>query len=98
MAIFWDFSQSIVPEYVEQAIQVIIQRRETHIDSLQERLKETRVQRIVEPVIIGQSQGYEWGDDDYQYTLDLGLLCEASGKLIPANPIYGENNTKAWER
>ncbi|MCP4695604.1 MAG: ATP-binding protein, partial [Gammaproteobacteria bacterium] len=52
--------------------------------------KETRVQRIVEPLITGQSKGYEWGDDDYQYVLDLGLVRETEDKLIPANPIYGE--------
>ncbi|MCP4698963.1 MAG: ATP-binding protein [Gammaproteobacteria bacterium] len=85
-----DFSRGIVPEHVAQAVETIIKRRDMHIDSLLKRLKETRVQRIVEPVILGQSSGYEWEDDDYQYTLDLGLLREAEGKLIPANPIYGE--------
>ncbi|MCP4695331.1 MAG: ATP-binding protein, partial [Gammaproteobacteria bacterium] len=81
---------AILPEHIEQATQNIIRRRDMHIDSLMERLKEARVRRIVEPVILGQSNGYEWGDDDYQYTLDLGLLRQAGGKLIPANPVYGE--------
>jgi hypothetical protein len=85
-----DFSQRILSEYIEQAVQAIIRRRDTHIDSLMERLKEARVQRIVEPVILGESRGYEWGDDDYQYTLDLGLLRQAEGKLMPANLIYAE--------
>ncbi|WP_146066378.1 P-loop NTPase family protein [Candidatus Venteria ishoeyi] len=60
------------------------------IDSLIGCLKEKRVQRIVEPVILGRAEGYAWGDDDYQYVLDLGLLRESEGKLIPANPIYSE--------
>ena len=62
-----DFSQHIVPEYVESAVQAIIQRRETHIDSLMERLKEARVQRIVEPLILGDNRRYDLLDDDYQY-------------------------------
>jgi AAA+ ATPase superfamily predicted ATPase len=85
-----DFSQLIKPEYVEQAVQTIILRRDTHIDSLMERLKEKRVQRIVEPVIIGEAKGYSIIDDDYQYVLDLGLLRNTETSLIPSNPIYGE--------
>jgi hypothetical protein len=56
-----------------------------------ERLKEARVQRIVEPVILGENKGYSPLDDDYQYVLDLGLLREDEEKgLVPSNPIYGE--------
>ncbi|MEN8220859.1 MAG: hypothetical protein ABFS56_31790 [Pseudomonadota bacterium] len=65
-------------------------RRDTHIDSLMERLKEARVQRIVEPVILGKSKGNSLLDDDYQYVLDLGLLRYTDKKLVPSNPIYGE--------
>jgi AAA+ ATPase superfamily predicted ATPase len=85
-----DFSQLIKPEHVEQAVQTIILRRDTHIDSLMERLKEKLVQRIVEPVIIGETKGYSIIDDDYQYVLDLGLLRHTETSLIPSNPIYGE--------
>jgi len=86
-----DFSQAIVPEHVEQAVQTIILRRDTHIDSLMERLREERVRRIVEPVILGESRGYDALDDDYRYVLDLGLLREAEHRLlVPANPLYGE--------
>jgi len=86
-----DFSKTIRLEYVEQAAQTLIMRRDTHIDSLMERLKEARVQRIVEPVILGEAKGYDWLDDDYQYVLDLGLLKEDDNKgLIPSNPIYAE--------
>ena len=71
-------------------MQTLIMRRDTHIDSLMERLKEPRVQRIVEPVILGEAKGYDWLDDDYSYVLDLGLLRHADKRLVPANPIYGE--------
>jgi hypothetical protein len=71
-------------------VQTIILRRDTHIDSLMERLKEKRVQKIVEPVLIGDSQRYDLLDDDYQYVLDLGLLRENERHIVPSNPIYGE--------
>jgi AAA-like domain len=86
----YDFSQPIHLEYVNQAIQTIIKRRDTHIDSLMERLKEARVQRILEPVILGESKRYDLLDDDYQYVLDLGLLRIVNNQMVPANPIYGE--------
>ncbi len=85
-----DFSQTISSTQVEQAAQTLIMRRDTHIDSLMERLKEARVQRIIEPVILGEAKGYDLLDDDYAYVLDLGLLRHADKRLVPANPIYGE--------
>jgi len=86
----FDLSQEIEPAHVDKAVQTLIRRRDTHIDSLMERLTETRVQRIVEPVILGEAEGYDLLDDDYQYVLDLGLLRYTEKKLVPANPIYGE--------
>jgi hypothetical protein len=85
-----DFSLSINLTHVESAVQTLIKRREVHIDSLMARLVEARVQRIVEPVILGEIKGYDLLDDDYQYVLDLGLLREEKTHLVPSNPIYGE--------
>ncbi|RKZ76279.1 MAG: ATP-binding protein [Gammaproteobacteria bacterium] len=86
----FDVSRKILPTQVEQAVQTIILRRDTHIDSLMERLKEKRVKKIVEPLIVGDSQRYDLLDDDYQYVLDLGLLREKGKHIVPSNPIYGE--------
>jgi hypothetical protein len=86
-----DGSQAITVNHVEQAVQRLILRRDTHIDSLMERLAEARVRRIVEPVILGEGGDYSLLDDDYRYVLDLGLLSEsARGHVAPSNPIYGE--------
>lgn len=85
-----DYSQPITVALVDQAIQTLLQRRDTHLDSLMERLTEARVQRILEPVLLGKPQRHELLDDDYQYVLDLGLLREVDQQLIPSNPIYGE--------
>ncbi|MCP4373508.1 MAG: hypothetical protein GY797_36205, partial [Deltaproteobacteria bacterium] len=80
----------ILPEYVVQAVETIMQQRGTHIDSLMERLTEERVRRIVEPVILGNAERYDLLDDDYRFVLDLGLLREDDRQLKPANRIYGE--------
>ncbi|HOU15805.1 MAG TPA: AAA-like domain-containing protein [Anaerolineae bacterium] len=94
-----DYTRPILPEYVEQAVQTLILNRPTHIDSLMERLKEPRVQRIVEPVIMGSITHYDALEDDYRYVLDLGLLREMDKVLYPANPIYGEIilRTLTWQ-
>ncbi len=85
-----DVSQSPTRAHVDQAVETIIQRRDTHIDSLLERLKEERVQKIVEPLLVGETRGVDPLDDDCQYVLDLGLLKESDGLLYFSNPIYSE--------
>jgi hypothetical protein len=85
-----DVTRALLPEHVTQAVEALIRQRPTHLDSLMERLREPRVQRIVEPVILGKAPPCGRLDDDYQYVLDLGLLREADYRLVPANPIYGE--------
>lgn len=85
-----DYSQTITSAHVDQAIQTIIIRRDTHIDSLLERLKEERVRKIIEPVILGSEGAINKLSDDYLYTKDLGLIRDNANKLEPANPIYGE--------
>ena len=85
-----DASKTITVEWVEQAIQNIILRRDTHIDSLLDKLKEPRVRRIIEPVITGAKNEINILDDDTQYCLDLGLIKDSDRILQPANKIYGE--------
>ncbi|MEE4357814.1 MAG: AAA-like domain-containing protein [Desulfococcaceae bacterium] len=85
-----DYTRRILPEYAEKAVETIARRRDTHIDSLLERLKEDRVRRIVEPVIVGEEKGFDFTDNDYQYVLDLGLLKNEKGVLLPSNPIYAD--------
>jgi len=85
-----DFSKPITIELVEQAIQNIIIRRDTHIDSLLYKLKDTRVQKIIEPIILGKTNEINITDDDTQFCIDLGLIVATNGDFIPANKIYNE--------
>jgi hypothetical protein len=84
-----DYSKAVTAELANTAIQTIIRRRDTHIDSLLERLKEERVRKIIEPMIVGEG-GYERLSDDFQYVIDLGLIKEENAKIQPSNPIYAE--------
>jgi Holliday junction resolvase len=84
-----DYTKPVTTELVSQAVQNIILRRDTHIDSLLERLKEDRVRKVIEPIIIGDIVTGRLSDD-FLYVKDLGLITETDGRLGPANPIYSE--------
>ena len=85
------FTEPITVEDVATAKETIIRARGTHVDSLMERLKEPRVRRVVEPVILGKERGASMNDDDYRYVLDLGILRENENRvLVPGNPMYAE--------
>lgn len=77
-------------DQIQQAKETLIQRKDTHLDSLAERLRETRVKAILEPMMAGQDLG-ETSSDDREFLVDLGLLRrEDNGGLVIANPIYRE--------
>jgi len=75
---------------IQRAKDILIQRRDTHLDSLVDKLREERVRRVIEPILIGEAGFDESFDDDFTYARDLGLVSNASGKVEIANPIYRE--------
>ena len=83
-----NYSQTITAEMAKTAIQTIILRRDTHIDSLLERLKEERVRSVMEPILVGDI--VDVTSDDFYYVCDLGLISKTPEKIGPANPIYAE--------
>jgi hypothetical protein len=56
---------------------------------LLERLKEERVRKIIEPMILGEGFIDE-ESDNFLYTKDLGLIRIVDSQIRPANPIYSE--------
>lgn len=77
-----------------QAKEILIQRQDTHLDSLSERLREPRVRGIIEPILAGASLD-DAPIDDVRFVLDLGLVRrEPTGGLAIANPIYREVLTR----
>ncbi|MDR2692640.1 MAG: AAA-like domain-containing protein [Chitinispirillales bacterium] len=92
-----DYSVPITQSMAEQAVQNIILARGTHFDSLLERLKEPRVRKVIQPLIMGE-EVTDKGDDDYMFTKDLGLIRDDRDHTEPANPIYAELIFRALTR
>jgi hypothetical protein len=85
----------IVGSDFDKAAQVIIMRKETHLDSLTETLRrEPRVLRVVESVITASPRTtVPIHIDDLSYCINLGILKEGKQGLFdasPANPLYSE--------
>jgi hypothetical protein len=75
---------------VDAAAKILVDRQDTHLDSLSERLREPRVRAIVEPMLEGVSPG-PLPNDDVRYVCDLGLVRRgADGSLEISNPVYKE--------
>jgi hypothetical protein len=85
-----DRSVPVEQRHVEQAKEVLIERRDTHLDSLIDRLREPRVRRIIEPILAGEMLSPDLLDDDVQFVKDLGLVASGAAGLEIANPIYRE--------
>ncbi|UJL32431.1 ATP-binding protein [Cylindrospermopsis raciborskii Cr2010] len=84
-----DVNQPITAEVINQAKEILIQRQDTHLDSLAERLREERVKAIIEPILAGEDLP-DIPPDDIRYVLDLGLCRDQGQGLEIANPIYKE--------
>ena len=83
-----DRGRPITADAVRDAQERIIQRRETHLDQLADKLQEDRVRRVVEPLLSGGDER-DFSARDIEYVRDLGLIASAP-PLRLANPIYAE--------
>jgi type II secretory pathway predicted ATPase ExeA len=80
---------TIDEEKMRAAREALILRNDTHLDQLTDKLREERVRRVIEPMLMGV-QG-DATDADLQYLMDLGLIRRDSHKnAVPANQIYAE--------
>lgn len=84
-----DLAQPVEIEQVNAAKEILIQRRQTHLDSLADKLSEPRVRKIIEP-ILGGTINAPVPQDDRDYVIDLGLIRSEHGSFVIANPIYQE--------
>lgn len=85
-----DLSRPIGTAHIAAATERLIARRDTHLDSLIERLREPRVRRVIAPILAGELILGDRIEDDIAYVEDLGLVSTRSGHLQIANPIYHE--------
>ncbi len=61
-----DRAVTVTAEHVEQAREVLIQRRDTHLDQLADKLREPRVRRVIAPLLAGEDEPGHLPVDDVQ--------------------------------
>ncbi len=84
-----DRTHPVTVEMVEQAKENLIERRETHLDQLADKLHEKRVRHVIEVLLAGEGDPEQLPRDDIDYVRDLGLIA-SNPPLAIANPIYRE--------
>ncbi|XXU71068.1 AAA family ATPase [Sorangium sp. So ce1151] len=81
-----DRRQPITAAPVDRARDILIERQDTHLDSL----REPRIRALIEPMLAGTKLP-EVPADDVRFAVDLGLVrMTQEGGLDVANPIYRE--------
>ncbi|MBX2926297.1 MAG: AAA-like domain-containing protein [Saprospiraceae bacterium] len=88
-----DYAREITPDMVEEAKERLIEQRQTHLDSLADKIQEERVRRVLLGIITGEAPAFDGWDDAVRYCRDLGII--SYGNPIQfANPIYREIITR----
>ncbi len=85
-----DRSIAITAEHVDAAKETIILERRTRIDSLASHLRDERVRKVIEPMLVGQRIAHHAQPDDFAHTLELGLIRIENRRYEIANSIYRE--------
>ena len=89
-------AETVTLGHIEQAREKMINARETHLDALAVRLKEPRIRRVIQTIMIGETDGtINRMDLDVMLAMDLGLVkWELDNGFTIANPIYEEILTR----
>ena len=85
-----DISKPVTIEIVGQAKENLIMRRDTHLDSLIDKLMDVRIRPIVDSVISGADVEFNNFNDNLQYALDLGIIKKTGSGIMISNEIYKE--------
>lgn len=88
-----DFSREITPDLVEEAKERLIAQRQTHLDSLSDKIDDPRVRPIIMSIINGAPPAFDGFDDSMRYCRDLGII-SSDDPIRFANPIYREIITR----
>jgi hypothetical protein len=88
-----DYTIEITLDLIELAKERLIEQRQTHLDSLADKIDDPRVRPIIMSIITGDSPAFDGADDAIRYCRDLGII--STGNPIQfANPIYREIITR----
>jgi hypothetical protein len=87
-----DTSKPVTIEIVNQAKENLILRRDTHLDSLIDKLQNPRVRPIIDAILSGADIQYNEFNDDLKYVEDLGIVVKDLKKdgIKISNQIYNE--------
>ena len=83
-----DRSRPVTEAAIAAVREDLILKRVTHLDYLADKLREERVRRVIEPLLIG-AERHDFTDHDVGYARDLGLIARDAPVRV-ANPIYAE--------
>ncbi len=83
-----DRARPVTAAAIASARENMILERVTHLDNLADKLREKRVRRVIEPLLMG-AERYDLTDRDVEYARDLGLIARDAPVRV-ANPIYAE--------
>ena len=73
---------------IKDAKEELILSRQTHLDQLADKLKEDRVRRVIEPMILGTNPNMT--EADRTYCTDLGLIKKTKQSFVISDAIYEE--------
>jgi hypothetical protein len=88
--------ETIGVNHLAQAREQMIQARETHLDALEVRLRDRGIRRVVESIIVGDTDlSLTRTNPQVELAMDLGLISwHTETGFIIANPIYEEILTR----
>ncbi len=81
-------SLPITKAVLEKAKETLIKRRDTHLDSLIDKLQDDRVRPIIDAILEADTTPINFDSHAVQYVRDLGLI--ELDRMEIANPIYRE--------
>jgi hypothetical protein len=89
-------AETVTLAHIELARAKMISARETHLDALAERLKDPRIRRVVQTIMIGETDAsINRLDPDVLLATDLGLIkWDIDKGFTIANPVYEEILTR----
>jgi hypothetical protein len=89
-------SETVTVTHIKQARLQMVEARETHLDALGERLRDPRIEHVVQTIITGNiDPSISRSDRGVELAMDLGLVSwDAKTGFTIANPIYEEILTR----
>jgi len=83
-------AETVTLAHVRKAREQMVLARETHLDALAYRMENPAVRKVMESLIVGDSDPQLAEGDGFRLCLDLGLVVKERGTPAVANPIYRE--------